>query len=666
MATSGSFSGGILSVTWKMKYQNQNENYSMVEATVTVGGSSYDLTIRGGTKITLNVNGFSKTTTVHGSGQTLTATTSVKHNEEGAAGFRITASYSNYGADNESGSIDRWFYLPNIPRGAQLIDAPAKFNDESSPVISYKYQAGDAAHSIEAMITADNADPNALEALVTRTLAKTSSDDAQTFTFNLTEEERNNLRLYCKTANSKTLYIGVRTVIGGSTFYANKAVTFSVINASPVVSGSVVDINPASLALTGDENTLIRFVSTAKVSMSVAVYKQAAIKSYHIEHNSNIFPVLEQTFEKVEGNLFHFQLTDSRGNVAEDFIQSPMIDYLKLTCNIDDTERPNANGEMNVKCSGNYFNDTFGYDDRATANTLQVQYRYKESNGSYTPWINIPFYVNPDSNTYDAGFTLTGLDYQKTYVFQCRAIDKLLTVESTQLIVKALPVFHWGEEDFVFEVPVSFRAGCVGCAESEDLDNPNGDFNIEGNLRLKGAGNYGNAIYFGDASYCYLKEVDDDILTIKASGLNLNAPVNLNGSSLTYGTWTPTLPEEMVTSYSNQTGWYQRVGTTVTVGFFIKATCVSGKEATAIAISGLPFTPKYTASGGGMCSGAYVSAGFNFQCWAAAVGNTITARVQACNNTSATNLNTSASGCFYPKGGGEVTLSGTITYQVNT
>lgn len=660
MALSGSLSGGIFtSISWTAT-QNKEGNYSVVKTTLTVGGSAYELTKRGGTKITLTVNGHSKTMTAYGPGQTLSSTATVRHEDDGTAGFRITASYSNYGED-QSGSINKWFYLNTIPRGAQIDTVPSKFTDESNPAISYKYQAGDSAHSIEALITTNN-DPDNLTVLVTRTLAKTSSSNAQAFTFTLTEEERDKLRLNCKTANSKTLYIGVRTVIGGKTFYSSKASTFSVIGATPTVKGSVVDVNPVSLALTGDASTLIRFVSSAKASMSVAVFKKAAIKSYQIEHNANVFPVLEQTFEQVEGNAFGFKLTDSRGNTVEDFIQSPMIEYTRLTCNIDVEERPDANGEMNIKCAGNYFNDTFGFSDAAIANTLQVQYRYKEQNGDYTPWINIPYSIN-DNNTYNGAFTLTGLDYTKTYVFQCRAIDKLLTIESVELIAKALPVFHWGEDDFVFEVPVSFRAGCVGCVESEDPDNFNGDFNIEGNLRLKGAGNYGNAIYFGDASYCYLKEATDDALTIKASKVNLDATVSLRDQPLTSGTWFPTLSGNAVTSYTTNEGWYQQVGNTVTVGFFIKATCASGYETTGITINGLPITPRVTASGGGMCSGAYVSAGFDFQCWAAAVGNTITARVQACNNTSAKNLSTSASGCFFPKGGGEITLSGTISYR---
>jgi hypothetical protein len=102
------------------------------------------------------------------------------------------------------------------------------------------------------------------------------------------------------------------------------------------------------------------------------------------------------------------------------------------------------------------------------------------------------------------------------------------------------------------------------------------------------------------------------------------------------------------------------------VGFFIKATCNSGYDTININIADLPFTPSCASAGGGMCSGAYVSAGFNFQCFVAETTGNITTRVQACNNTSATNLSTSSSGCKFRSGGGEITLSGTITYVTNS
>ena len=69
---------------------------------------------------------------------------------------------------------------------------------------------------------------------------------------------------------------------------------------------------------------------------------------------------------------------------------------------------------------------------------------------------------------------------------------------------------------------------------------------ITGDLRLKGSGSYGNALYFGDGSYCYFKEDTDDHMYLYASkGFDVKVGssyyfgiegkgVKVNGGILTY------------------------------------------------------------------------------------------------------------------------------------
>ena len=69
---------------------------------------------------------------------------------------------------------------------------------------------------------------------------------------------------------------------------------------------------------------------------------------------------------------------------------------------------------------------------------------------------------------------------------------------------------------------------------------------ITGDLRLKGSGNYGNTLYFGDGNYCYLREDSDDHLYVRATSgvefeinsynyLGISAKgVKVNGGILTY------------------------------------------------------------------------------------------------------------------------------------
>jgi hypothetical protein len=482
----------------------------------------------------------------------------------------------------------------------------------------------------------------------------------------LTDAEKENLRKAAQNSNSITVHFFVRTKINNNLYYSYLARTFSVNDANPIITATVEDTNEATIALTGDNKKLIKYYSNAKATMSAEAQKGAVIDEslYVIRNGSNSGYGTEHTFENVENNQFTFSAEDSRGNVGTASVALPMVDYIKLTCNIANN-RPDALGNMNVACSGNFFNGNFG----AVANTLAVQYRYYASGGLWSDWFDMTITKTGDSYYASADFVIPNFNQQLYYTFETRAIDKLVTISSTEASVKSAPIFHWGENDFVFEVPVTFNAG-TNLDGDDGTKTFDGDVNIMGNLRLKGSGNYGNTLLFGDGTYCYISEPSDDVMHIKASRIELDANgVYVYGNpipAMDKGIWSPYLNSGAVSSYTTQYGWYSKMGQTVTVGFFIKANCNSGYDGTNISISGLPFTPMFSAAGGGMCSGAYVSAGFNFQCFVVETSGSITTRVQACNNTTNTNLSTSSTGCKYRSGGGELTLSGTITFMSNT
>lgn len=431
----------------------------------------------------------------------------------------------------------------------------------------------------------------------------------------------------------------------------------------PVVTGSVADTNSKTINLTGDSSKLVKFYSNATATMTAKGQNGAALDEdmYIIRNGNRTGYGKSHTFNNVESNVFTFSAEDEHGNVGTAEVKATMIPYVKLTCNMSNN-KPDGDGDMSVACYGNFFNDSFG----AVNNTLTVQYRYKVSGGSFGVWNDMT--VTKSGNSYYASAHLEGLDYQKAYVFECQAIDQLASVSSGDTPVISKPVFHWSKNDFTFEVPVTFNGGVVMPAAIGD---DSGEMTIPSDLRLKGDGNYGNKLLFGDGEYCYISEPTDDSMTIHASKITLDASSGVyhGGYALPivrYGIWTPSLNSSVVSSYTTQYGWYSKVNQAVTVGFIIKATCRSGYDNTSISISGLPFTPMFSAAGGGMCSGAYVGGGFTFQCFVAETSGSITTRVQACNNTSATNLSTSASGCNYRSGGGEITLSGTITYMSNS
>ena len=581
-----------------------------------------------------------------GSAQTITLSSTFSFKANGA-------SYTP--ASGVSRTVTEYATLPAtvVATKAILLTAP-DFSDGENPTITYSNTSGNSVSALEACIGWVQGQDN----IKYRAISKTKSS----YTFELTDDEKEALRNACQNSSSLEVKFYLKTKIGSSVYYDVLTRTFTIANANPIVTGSVIDTNEDTIALTGDSSKLIKFYSHATATMTAEAQKGAAIDEnlYIIRNGNQTGYGATHTFENVESNVFTFSAEDSRGNIGSTTVRADMINYIKLTCNITH-DRLDLQGNLNFQCSGNYFNGSFG----AEENTLTVQFRYAEIAGIFCDWCDMT--VTIVGNGYYATTQLPGLDPDKIYCFEVLAQDKLMAIASANDSVKNMPIFHWGKDDFVFEVPVTFKAGI----KDDSNTDANGDLNVTGDLRLKGSGNYGNYIRFGDADYCYIAELSDDAMTIKATRINLvadgvyvgNYPIPI----LDKGTWTPSLDSAAVSSYTTQYGWYSKMGQTVTVGFFIKANCNSGYQSTNVVISGLPFKPMFSASGGGMCARAYMkSGGQNFQCFVAETDNTITMRTQSCNMTAAGNLTTSASGVGYPTGGGELTLSGTITFMANS
>ena len=235
----------------------------------------------------------------------------------------------------------------------------------------------------------------------------------------------------------------IETNIGGVLYYSNIAKTLTIVNASPVLNPTAADVGEGSLALTGDANKIIKGFNHVEYTSGATAQKGASIVSQRIVCGSQASTNGNGSFVDVDIANFVFTATDSRGNTTSKTLNKTLIDYVKLTCNIADN-KPDVKGNMTVECSGNYFNGSFG----AVANTLEVQYRYKVQDGTYSDWVTMT--VEKDGNTYTATASLTGLNYQTTYVFQTRAIDKIYWqgIASKEIVVRSYPVFDWGKNDF--------------------------------------------------------------------------------------------------------------------------------------------------------------------------------------------------------------------------
>lgn len=395
-----------------------------------------------------------------------TASATVSHNADGSCSCRIYCKINGPTETSMAGtyvSCDTTVVLDTIPRYASIASA-TNFTDEdkTGPTIVYSNPAGDAVDYLQACISLDGSDDDVPYKDIPRT--------GTSYTFSLSEAERNTLRAAAPNSNYLDVEVYVRSSIGGNTKAYYVPSRMSIVNANPTINPTITDSNNVTRNLTGDPSTLVRYYSNAAITIGASVNKFAdKIKSQKVTCGSKSLTA-NGTINGVESSSFVFTATDSRGNTETKTItpstgQIKFVNYVKLTCNLENNI-PDTNGSMQVRVTGNYFNGSFG----AKNNSLSVYYRYRSSTGSFDEWI--PMSMSRNGNTYSATASVTGLDYRTAYVFEAYAVDALATVYSASKTVKATPVFDWSETDFRFNVPVTLGdgAGSVRLTAQDNLD----------------------------------------------------------------------------------------------------------------------------------------------------------------------------------------------------
>ena len=240
--------------------------------------------------------------------------------------------------------------------------------------------------------------------------------------------------------------------------------TFTVTaTGSPTVSGSIVDTDSTTIALTGNSSTLIRYRSNPKCTITATPKNSASISTVKIRGTavtgttgSNGVVTAEKTYSNASYTSFAFAATDSRGYSSSITLNPTVVSYVELTCS-PVISRPTPTGSSIVmSVSGALYRGSFG----AASNTLTLDYRYKTTDGSYGSWKTIASSsIVLGSSKYTVSNLSLGedFDYKTSYVFQVRARDgatvngtsyTLSTVTKTVEVQKGIPIFDWGENDF--------------------------------------------------------------------------------------------------------------------------------------------------------------------------------------------------------------------------
>ena len=377
-----------------------------------INGSSYSDSISNSQKITYNsyTTLFSRTVTI-------------SHNADGSKSIYVEAKISHARFDSSYNGFT--VTLTKIPRQAN-ITAVVNFTDEGNPTITYQNSAGTAVTSLQACISLTGSNPD----VPYRDISKTGSS----YTFELTEAERNTLRSATPNSNTLTVYFYVKTVIAGNTYYSNKSAVMTIVNANPTITGaSYKDNNATTVAITQDDQliiqnqsqlllmfsqlTALKYATLSSLSVMINAVEQTQSLSGTSQSNVNLNFGQVNSASNINASI---TVTDSRGNAVTISLPLSMLAWSAPSAIITCTRRNNFYSDTDL-----YVNADFS--SLGGKNSITITYYYKQSSSS--TWITggtmqdeQTVTMNLDNTmTWDVKVTIVDVFATTTYLF---SVDK--------------------------------------------------------------------------------------------------------------------------------------------------------------------------------------------------------------------------------------------------
>lgn len=676
MASSGSFnttaySGRYLTFSWTLQSQDPAANTSTIAWTLKGAGGNSGYYISGNFKVVIaGETVYSSATRIELYPNTVVAsgTKVITHNTDGTKNFSASAEAGiYYVAVNCSGS-GSWD-LDYIPR-TSTISCPST------------------AIGSTARIAINRASTNFWHEVTYKFGSLSGNCGVSDTTYlnwtipNSFYDEMGNYTSKSCTLTCYTYINGSTTLVGTST--TSFLVTIDADDSKPVLDVELYDDNDTTTYLTGDSGTMIRYYSDVHYDMNNSYAQNGAdIVSYQAVCGSRKRTAAEDIFTSARSEIFTFTITDSRGATVSQEIIMPVIDYIDLDCNLR-VGNPTVSGNITITISGTYFNGSFG----RMNNSLAVEYRYKEVNGTFTSWKNAGS-PSISGNSYTVTTSISGLDSTKTYVFEARAIDELEVAENTADGVKSEPIFDWGANDFRFNVPM---------ATNSDY-NANGAINAKGSLNLIGEyvqttdangefievidpGKEGGNVYFSYGHYSNdigttyyngnkitmrsnndvdIKSNDGDVNIDAAGGIYLNGQL----VDIETGDWSPLF---YGIDWDAREGYYMRIGEMCVINFSFEGTATSDQAYCRCPRGYLPYyadednmSTLWLAGGGGNVTGGTYESEESFTGFTIESDGHIYART--CQDVASSGEK--RSGYVQLTDGDSVYITGTIMYKID-
>lgn len=459
MALQGTFYGTTANSTIKPKIvwsavQSVAGNYSDITATFSYSRTNSGYTTDGKWNGSLSIGSNTKQVkdvylliTKDSNTVAITHTARVYHDSYGALSLTISATGEMPNASLKDTKISQSVSLDTIARASQIQAADGEIEGVSRVSVvrknqSFTHSIGYAFGSLSGYLTQGGGISETEEKFT-----ETTIDFAipESFYAQIPNAPSGECTLTCRT------YSGADKV-GENT--CEFTATASKDLCAPEVTGTVKDSNPKTLALTGDENTLVRYHSVASCVLQARAKHGASIDACSIGGVAG----QSRQITGPESGKIRFLATDTRGYEGGYDSENPMVEYLHLTNNATVKRTDPTGGNAILTLMGSCYYGSFG----AENNILQAQYSI--NNQTETAQLEI----RPD-NSYYLQIPLSGLDYTQNYNLKVSVSDRLETVAKQLTVHKGIPVFDWGENDFAFHVPVEVPSLTIGGRDLETI-----------------------------------------------------------------------------------------------------------------------------------------------------------------------------------------------------
>ena len=435
MATSGTFKtsayeGACLQFDWTLKSQSTANNQSVISWTLTGAGiksgywymaGPFQCTVNGTVVYQSRTRMKSYIGTVVASGEL-----AIGHDTNGSKSFSAYAECAIYTSAVNCKGSDSWS-LPDIGRASQ----PSL---NTWPNNSPNFNIGDT------IVVHMNRKSTVFTHTVVLKLGSYSYTIGTDVTDNIsldTDRIASNLYAQMPNSNSMTGEIAVTTYSGSTVIGTSScAIIAHVVNSNPTFDVSYEDSNSKTVAITENNQYIIRNNSTLKISVSNAqALNSATLKTITAVVNGNAYTgTLNGSTGVVNVGMVNIssdakvavKLTDSRGNEG----------IREITVLVYDWTLPSAIIKLNRK--SNYYSESIlnvnaNYASIGGKNEVTIKYRTKKvANSTYSTYTAI-------QNNSDANFTA---DNEYEWNVQVNVADKLGSTTYNLLLPRGIPIAY--------------------------------------------------------------------------------------------------------------------------------------------------------------------------------------------------------------------------------